>query len=216
MIIAIDGPAASGKGTLARRLSRYFDLAHLDTGLMYRAVGVAAQAGGVDFADVPALEGVARALDLETLSEREAELRTAEAGVLASYAAAVPEVRVVLLDAQRRFAGRAGGSVLDGRDIGTVVCPDADVKLFVTANPPARAARRAKELRAAGQEVDEAALAAELAARDERDQKRATAPLAPAENAWLLDTTSMSIDEAFDAARRIVTAALAAKGSASA
>lgn len=189
--IAIDGPAASGKGTIARALAARFGFQHLDTGLLYRAVG----ALGGD----PAV--AARGLTPADLARP--DLRTAEAGAAASRVAAIPEVRAALLAFQRDFARRGKGAVLDGRDIGTVICPEAEVKLYVTASDETRAARRAAELGA-----DPAKILAELRERDARDAARATAPLRAAADAILLDTTALSIDEAVARAAAVVAARL--------
>jgi CMP/dCMP kinase len=185
--VAIDGPAAAGKGTIARAVAAEFGFAHLDTGLLYRAVGVLA--GGPE----RAVE-VAKNLTPEAL-ERD-DLRTAEAAEAASQVAVIPEVRAALLTFQRKFARREGGAVLDGRDIGTVVCPEAEVKLFVTASAEVRAERRFKELIAAGSDTVLAEVLADVQARDKRDADRATAPMIPATDALLLDTTKLSIDAA--------------------
>jgi len=196
--VAIDGPAASGKGTIARAVARRFGLAHLDTGLLYRAVGTKVLAG----ADaVAAAEALTRD-DLES-----GELRSAEAGQAASRVAADPRVRRALLDFQRAFARRAGGAVLDGRDIGTVICPEAEVKLFVTAADRVRAERRLAELRAAGHDLTLDDVLADLSARDARDAARSDAPLRPAEDAVILDTTAMTIEEAVARAGGVVAAA---------
>lgn len=193
--IAIDGPAASGKGTIARALAARFGFAHLDTGLLYRAVG----AKGGD--PVAAAEGLCPA-DLAR-----DDLRTAEAGQAASRVAAIPEVRAALLAFQRRFARQEPGAVLDGRDIGTEICPEAEVKLYVVADDATRAARRAAELGA-----DPAVMLAELRERDARDAARAAAPMRPAPDAVILDTTSMSVTEAVAAAIARVQAAQRRKG----
>jgi len=198
VIIAIDGPAASGKGTLARRLAAHYGLRHLDTGLLYRAVGHAMLSRGLDPADAEEAREVAAGLDLDTLDE--APLRTAGVGEAASIVAADPGVRAVLLDLQRRFAARPPGAVLDGRDIGTVVCPDADAKLFVTATPQVRAARRHAELEKAGEAVTEDGVLADIRRRDRRDGERAAAPMRLAEDAHLLDTSDLDIETAFRAA----------------
>jgi cytidylate kinase len=192
LVIAVDGPSASGKGTLAKRLAAHFRLPHLDTGLLYRAVGWRAQKTG----EVPA-EIAARltAADLE-----DPALRSDEAGQLASKVGAIPEVRANLLKFQKEFSSQAPGAVLDGRDIGTVICPDAPVKLFVTASPEARADRRYQELRARGVDTIKPRVLAEMAERDRRDSERAAAPLRAAPDAWLLDTTEMNADAAFAAA----------------
>jgi CMP/dCMP kinase len=192
LVIAVDGPSASGKGTLAKRLAAHFRLPHLDTGLLYRAVGLRAQKTG----EVPA-EIAARLVpaDLD-----DPALRTDEAGQQASKVGAIPEVRANLLKFQKEFSSQAPGAVLDGRDIGTVICPDAPVKLFVTASPEARADRRYQELRARGVDTIKPRVLAEMAERDRRDSERAAAPLRAAPDAWLLDTTEMNADAAFAAA----------------
>lgn len=190
--IAVDGPAASGKGTISRALAQRFGMAHLDTGLLYRAVGLATLDGTPP-------EEAARALRPDDLSDAEA-LRSAEAADQASRVAAIPEVRAALLDFQRAFARRAGGAVLDGRDIGTVICPQAEAKLFVTATPEVRAARRFAELAAQGHDVTEAGVLEDVRARDARDMNRADAPLRPGADATLIDTTEMDIAAAVDRA----------------
>lgn len=204
MIIAIDGPAASGKGTLARRLAAHFGLPHLDTGLLYRAVGAQCLAAG-RLDDAAASEAVARALDVSTLDPE--ALRTAAIGEAASVVAARPGVRAALLDLQRRFAAQPGGAVLDGRDIGTVICPDAPAKLFVTASPEVRAERRYKELIGRGEAARFEDVLADIRIRDARDSGRASAPLAMAEDAALLDTSALGIEAAFAAALALVEAA---------
>jgi CMP/dCMP kinase len=202
MIIAVDGPAASGKGTLARRLAGHFDLHHLDTGLIYRAVGLAVRASGHDLDDVAAAVRAAGALDLTQFSPE--ALRSTAAGEAASRVAAIPEVRAALLEYQRNFARREPGAVLDGRDIGTVVCPDADVKLFVTATAETRARRRWHELAALGDPLSYEAVLADIQRRDARDSERAVAPLKPDAGARLLDTTLLDIEAAFQAALDLV------------
>jgi CMP/dCMP kinase len=202
VIIAVDGPAASGKGTLARRLAQHYGLPHLDTGLLYRAVGLAVRRAGDDPADPAAAETAALALDLAGFED--AELRTAAAGELASIVAAIPAVRTALLDHQRAFAARTGGAVLDGRDIGTVVCPGATVKLFVTASPEERARRRHLELEAQGRALTFEDVLADIRRRDDRDATRPVAPMRPADGARLLDTTDLDIEAAFQAALDIV------------
>lgn len=196
--VAIDGPAASGKGTIGRAVAAHFGFEHLDTGLLYRAVGrrMLAGEGPLD---------AARALGPGELEG--AELRGPEVAEAASKVASIPEVRAALVDFQRAFAHRAGGAVLDGRDIGTVICPDAAVKLFVTASDAVRAGRRWKELRERGLDVGVDEVLADLRARDQRDSTRADAPLKAAEDAVVLDTTEMSIDDAVTAAVRAVEAA---------
>ncbi len=185
--VAIDGPAAAGKGTIANAVAAEFGFAHLDTGLLYRAVGLLAAKSG------RAVE-VAHALSPKDL-ERD-DLRSAGAAEAASKVAALPEVRAALLDFQRAFARREGGAVLDGRDIGTVICPDAEVKLFVTASDQVRAKRRFKELSAAGETLTYDAVLADVRARDQRDATRTAAPMKPPHDALLLDTTELSIDAA--------------------
>jgi len=210
MIIAIDGPAASGKGTLGKRLAAHYGLRHLDTGLIYRAVAKAVLDDGGRPDDPAAAVGAARALDPSRFDE--AILKTPAVGEAASIVSAIPELRAVLIDFQRGFAAKAPGAVLDGRDIGTVICPDADVKIYVTAEPEARARRRAAEYQAQGQRIDETAVLADIKRRDERDQNRATAPLKPAPDAHLLDTTHLGIDAAIRAAIDIVEAVRAGRG----
>ncbi|SMX42570.1 (d)CMP kinase [Maliponia aquimaris] len=193
--IAIDGPAASGKGTIARQLAAHFGFAHLDTGLLYRAVGLKMLDG------VPPLQA-AQGLDLRGLDA--AALRGPEVAQAASKVAALPEVRAALIDVQRAFARRSGGAVLDGRDIGTVICPDAEAKLFVIAGPEVRAARRWRELVAAGHDVTQEEVLADVLARDARDMNRADAPLKPAPDAITLDTSKMDIEAAVAEAIAIV------------
>ncbi|MHB8286680.1 MAG: (d)CMP kinase [Caulobacteraceae bacterium] len=204
-IIAVDGPAASGKGTVAGQLAAELGLPYLDTGLLYRAVGV--EAGGR--AGALAAAAIAAARELAPSALENPELRTRGAGELASQVAVIPEVREALLDFQRAFAAQAGGAVLDGRDIGTVIAPHAPAKLFVTAAPETRAERRWKQLTGQGETVSLDEVLADIRLRDERDSSRASAPLVQAADAVLLDTTKMSISEAADAARRIVQAARA-------
>ncbi len=187
--VALDGPAAAGKGTIGRALAARFGFAHLDTGLLYRAVGVK---GG---------DPVAAAIGLTPADLERDDLRSMAAGQAASRVAAIPEVRTALVDFQRRFADAEGGAVLDGRDIGTVICPGADVKLYVTATAQVRATRRWRELGG-----DPAQVLAEVVERDQRDTERATAPLRPAEDAVLLDTSVMTIDAAVQAAVDVVLA----------
>jgi cytidylate kinase len=202
MLIAIDGPAASGKGTLARRLARHFNVPHLDTGLLYRATAAGLLDKGCRLDDVERAVGIARGLALVDFNED--RLRGREMGEAASVVAAIPDVREALVEAQRRFASRPEGAVLDGRDIGTVICPDAPVKIFVTASPETRAQRRALELAGRGEKVDYAAVLEDIRRRDARDSGRATAPLKAAADAVTLDTTLLGIEEAFAAALRIV------------
>ncbi len=206
MIIAIDGPAAAGKGTLSKRLAAHFNYAHLDTGSIYRATGVKVLKDGVDMEDAEACAAAARALTPEDLASD--GLRTEEAGQAASKVSAIPEVRAALLDFQRDFAANPPdgkkGAVLDGRDVGTVVCPAAPVKLFVTASVEVRAERRYKELQEKSDNAIYARVLAELKERDDRDTNRAVAPLKPAEDAHLIDTSDMDADQAFDRALKIV------------
>ncbi len=205
MIIAIDGPAASGKGTIARQLAAHYRLPHLDTGLLYRATAAALIAEDRSLYDEPAAVAAARGLALTDFDD--ATLRTGQMGEAASLVATMPGVRAALIDAQRAFAARPGGAVLDGRDIGTVVCPESDVKIFVTANAATRAQRRALELLRNGEKADYNAILADIVRRDSRDSSRAAAPLHPADDAVQLDTTHLGIDAAFAEAVRIVEAA---------
>ena len=204
-VVAVDGPAAAGKGTLARRLAAELGLPYLDTGLLYRAVGRRVLDAGGDPRDVVAAEAAARALTAADLAR--GDLRGPEADMAASAVATLPAVRAALLDWQRDF-GRTHGAVMDGRDIGTVIFPDAPAKLFVTASPEARARRRHAELAARGVVRDLADVEAEMRARDAQDAARAAAPMKPAEDAVVLDTTKLGIEEAFQAARALVQARL--------
>jgi cytidylate kinase len=208
MIIAIDGPAASGKGTLGKRLAAHYRLRHLDTGLIYRAVAKALLEGGHALDDREWAVTAARALDPAGFDDG---LKAHTVGEAASQVSVIPEVRTALLAFQREFGRTPPGAVLDGRDIGTVIFPEADVKIFVSATPEVRARRRAIELAAAGNQIDEAAILADILRRDERDTSRATAPLKPAPDAHLLDTTHLDIDAAFRAAVDIVEAARAGR-----
>lgn len=201
-VIAVDGPAASGKGTVAGRLAALYDYPLLDTGLLYRAVGVAVLDGAGDLDDPIAAEAVARALDLSALDR--AEVRTRAAGEAASRCAVHPGVRAALLDLQQTFAAREPGSVIDGRDIGTVIAPHAPAKLYVTARPEVRAERRWKQLVGQGEDVAFEDILADIHKRDARDGGRKDAPMTQAPDAVLLDTSEMTIEQAFDAARRIV------------
>jgi cytidylate kinase len=208
MIIAIDGPAASGKGTLSRALAARLGYAHLDTGKLYRAVGLAVRRAGGDPTDAAVAEAAARNLDLTTLGDP--ALTTDEAGTAASKVAAIPGVRAALLDLQRGFASHppngCRGAVLDGRDIGTVVCPDADVKLFVTASVESRAKRRFLELRGKGLDVKEEDVLRDMKERDARDSGRAVAPMAQAKDATVLDTSAMEAARVLEAALSILAA----------
>ena len=210
MIIAIDGPAASGKGTLGKRLAAHYGLRHLDTGLLYRAVAKAVLDAGKPPQDGNA--ALAAALTLDPARFDEAALKAPAVGEAASIVSAMPQVRAALLAFQREFAAAAPGAVLDGRDIGTVICPGADVKIFVTATPEVRARRRALEFAASGRAMDEAAVLADIKARDERDMNRAAAPLKQAADAHLLDTTEMDISTAIRAAIDLVEATRAGRG----
>ena len=197
MIIAVDGPTASGKGTLARAIAAHFGLAHLDTGLLYRAVGRQVQLAGTD----PDSEADAlAAADFPDSLLSDPELRSEAIGGYASRVSIHPKVRAALLERQRAFAQQAGGAVLDGRDIGTVICPDADVKLFVTASLDARADRRFAEMQSQGREMTRDEIRAQIERRDARDMNREDAPLKPARDAFFLDTTALGKDAAIDAA----------------
>ena len=206
MIVAIDGPSAAGKGTLARRLAAELGLPYLDTGLLYRAVGRLVLDANGDPRDPATAEAAARRLDPADLQR--GDLRGPAADAAASGVAAIPGVRAALLDFQRGFATK-GGAVLDGRDIGTVIFPDAPVKLFVIASEDERARRRWLELRARGEDIDLATVARDLHARDERDSARAAAPLRPAADAVVLDTTDLDADAVFGAALAAVREKLA-------
>jgi len=209
MIIAIDGPAASGKGTLGKRLAAHFGLRHLDTGLLYRAVAKAMLDAGHPLDDRACAVKAANGLDPARFDEP--ALKGHAIGEAASIVSAIPEVRAALLKFQRDFASAPPGAVLDGRDIGTVICPDADVKIFVEAAAAERARRRAAELKVSGEPADEAAILTDILRRDERDRTRAIAPLKPAKDAHLLDTTHLDIDAAVQAAVDIVEAARAGR-----
>jgi cytidylate kinase len=210
MIIAVDGPAASGKGTLAQGLARHYGLPHLDTGLLYRAVGLAVR----DAVDTPQFEAkaiaTARALDAAHLTDLEA-LTSGEAGVLASRVAVIAGVREAMRQYQRDFANQPGGAVLDGRDIGTVICPDADVKLFIEADSKARMERRARQLEARGLPVDRYALYHQIEQRDARDRANPNGGFWRAADAHLLDTTRLDIEAALRAAVAIVDGVMAGK-----
>ena len=202
MIIAIDGPAASGKGTLGKRLAAHYALRHLDTGLIYRAVAKMLLDAGHPLDDSARATAAARALDPARFDEQ--ALKGHAVGEAASVVSAIPEVRAALLKFQRDFAAAPPGAVLDGRDIGTVIAPNADVKIFVVAAPEIRARRRALELKAAGQQIDEAAILADILKRDERDRNRMAAPLVAAPDAHELDTTHLNVEQAVAAAIGIV------------
>ena len=203
LVIAVDGPAASGKGTIARALARHYGLPHLDTGLLYRAVAATVLRGGLD----PAVEGEAvRACGFEDALLADPWLRTDDVGKVASVVSAHPQVRAALLARQKAFAGQPGGAVLDGRDIGTVIAPDADAKLFIKATPTIRAQRRHLELQRAGAAPSLDKVLADIRARDERDSKRSDAPMVAAADAVLLDTSFLSIDAAVQKAVELVEA----------
>ncbi|MFV0369997.1 MAG: (d)CMP kinase [Hyphomicrobiaceae bacterium] len=202
MIIAIDGPAASGKGTLARRIAAHFGYQCLDTGLLYRAVARDLRAAKQPLDNVEAAEWAARSLDPSSLDD--AGLRHPGVGEAASVVAKIPQVRAALLDFQRDFAAQEPGAVLDGRDIGTVVCPNADVKLFINADVEVRARRRFEELKARGEPVTYERVLETIKARDARDSGRANAPMSIAADALLLDTTKLSVDDAFAEALALI------------
>ncbi len=208
--IAIDGPAASGKGTIARKLADYLDYAYLDTGALYRAIALTILQAGDDPSDRQTAIRTAQQLDMTKLDEPEflANLRLPATSKAASLVAAEPDVRAAILTTQRQFAAAPpeakAGAILDGRDIGTVVCPDADKKLFITASADIRAERRWKELVVQDKSLERAAILADIEKRDKADSTRATAPLKQAEDAHLLDTSNLSIEEAFEAALALV------------
>lgn len=210
MIIAIDGPAASGKGTLAQRIAAHFGLPHLDTGLLYRAVARDVRRLGLSLDDVQAAATAACNLDASTLDDP--ALRGPGFGEAASIVARIPEVRQALLAFQREFAGRPPGAVLDGRDIGTVVCPEADVKIFVTATPEVRAERRYLERQRRGESTTYAVVLADIHRRDERDAARDAAPMRPAVDAFLLDTSNLAIEAAFDTAVGVISRKVGQRG----
>nr|CAD6617750.1 (d)CMP kinase [Rhizobium sp. Khangiran2] len=205
-VVAIDGPAAAGKGTLSRRIAETYGFQHLDTGLTYRATAKALLDAGLPLDDEQVAEEMARELDLGGLDR--SVLSRHDIGEAASKIAVMPSVRRALVEAQQAFSRHEPGTVLDGRDIGTVVCPDAPVKLYVTASPEVRARRRFDEIIAGGGEADFEAIFADVKKRDERDMGRADSPLRPADDAHLLDTSEMSIEAAFQAAKSLIDAAL--------
>jgi cytidylate kinase len=209
MIIAIDGPAASGKGTLGKRLARHYGYRHLDTGVLYRAVGFALLSRGIDLHNEIEAVHAAESLDPEHFGNP--LLKTQQSGDAASIVSAFPRVREALLNFQRHFAEEPPGAVLDGRDIGTVICPDADVKIFVVADPAVRARRRTLEAKSRGEAADEALVLADILKRDERDQNRPVAPLKPAEDAYLLDNSNLDIEGGVRAAIDIVEAVRAGR-----
>lgn len=209
MIIAIDGPAASGKGTLGKRLAAHYGFRHLDTGVIYRAVAKAMLDLGVDLQDEARAVAVARALDPEKFGDP--VLKTQAIGDAASVVSAIPAVREALINFQRQFAADRPGAVLDGRDIGTVICPDADVKIFVVADPKVRAHRRTLEARGRGEAADEALVLADILKRDERDKNRAAAPLKCAADAHVLDNSNLDIEGGVRAAIAIIEQARATR-----
>lgn len=206
IVIAVDGPAAAGKGTLSRLLAGHYGLHHLDTGLTYRATAKALLDRGLPLDDEDLAADIARTLDLRRLDR--SVLSAHDIGEAASKVAVIPKVRRALVEAQRAFAATAPGAVLDGRDIGTVVCPNALIKFYVTASPEVRARRRHDEISANGGSADLDGILADIIKRDARDSERADSPLRPAPDAHLLDTTKMSIETAFEAARILMDAAL--------
>ena len=209
MIIAIDGPAASGKGTLAKRLAQHYGLRHLDTGVIYRAVAKALLDAGAELTDEARAVTVAMELDPEKFGDP--ALKSQKVGDAASVVSAIPKVREALVNFQRQFAAHPPGAVLDGRDIGTVICPDADVKIFVVADPKIRAHRRTLEAKSRGEDADEAVILADILKRDERDQNRATAPLKAAADAYLLDNSHLDIEGGVRAAIDIIEAVRAGR-----
>ncbi|MEA2933504.1 MAG: CMP/dCMP kinase [Variibacter sp.] len=202
MIIALDGPAASGKGTLGKRIAAHYGLRHLDTGLLYRAVAQGMLDAHLSLEDADRAAQVARRLDPEGFDE--AALKSHAVGEAASIVSAFPEVRAALLQFQRDFVKAPPGAVLDGRDVGTVVCPQADVKIFVVASPEARARRRTLEMLSRGEAADEKAILADIERRDERDRTRKIAPLLAAQDAITLDTTDLDVDATFRAAIAVI------------
>ncbi len=211
MIVAVDGPSASGKGSVSRRVARHFGLHYLDTGILYRAVAREMLDNNTSLDDAEMAERIARNLDVDSIDK--SRLRERGVGEAASQVAAFAGVREALLEVQRKFAKRAGGALLDGRDIGTVVCPEADAKLYITASAQTRARRRFLELRENGAEVEEWQVYDDILERDKRDRERAVAPLRKADDAYLLDTTNLDIEQAFKAALGLIDAALSKKRS---
>ena len=209
MIIAIDGPAASGKGTLGKRLAHHYGYRHLDTGVIYRAVAKAMLDAGADLNDE--LLAVSAAMELDPEKFGHPELKTQRIGEAASVVSAIPKVREALVNFQRQFAADPPGAVLDGRDIGTIICPNADVKIFVVADPQVRARRRTLEARARGEDADEAAVLADILKRDERDRNRPVAPLKAAPDAHTLDNSNLDIEAGVRAAIAIVEAVRAGR-----
>ena len=210
MIVAIDGPAASGKGTLAKRIAEHFGLPYLDTGLLYRAVARDVRRCGKALEDAAAAEKAARILDFASLDDP--NLRGYGIGDAASIIGRIPQVRTALLQLQQDFAAQPGGAVLDGRDIGTVVCPRADVKIFVTASPEIRAERRYLERKARGEPTSYEAVLDEILRRDERDAQRSEAPMRPAIDAFLLDTSNLDIEAAFNTAVGVISRKVGQRG----
>jgi len=205
VIIAVDGPAAAGKGTIARALAQHFGYHFLDTGTLYRRVGLALLETSDDPRNVKAAVAIAQSLNSHPYSDL--ELRTEAVGAAASIVAVIPEVRTALLTYQRNFADQLPGAVLDGRDIGTIVCPDADVKLFITASPEVRAERRLAELKSYGADVSFDVVLADIRLRDERDRTRAVAPLVSAADAVVIDTSKMTAEAAIAAAIKVASSA---------
>ncbi|QIK96412.1 (d)CMP kinase [Sphingomonas sp. HDW15A] len=208
LVLAIDGPAASGKGTIAKALARHYGLPHMDTGLLYRAVALSLFRFGGDAASE--FEAARAVHEIDKIDLADDELKSEIVGGIASRISAYPAVRAALLEKQRAFAGQDGGAVLDGRDIGTVIAPDARVKLFVTASPEVRAERRLAELFSRGMSAHHDEVLADIRARDERDMGRSVAPLVQAADAMLLDTSEMDVEQAISEALRLVEVALTA------
>ncbi len=209
MIIAIDGPAASGKGTLGKRLAHHYGFRHLDTGVIYRAVAQALLEAGADLTDE--IRAVAVAMELDPEKFGNPVLKTQKVGDAASVVSAIPKVREALINFQRQFAADPPGAVLDGRDIGTVICPNAEVKIFVVADPEVRARRRTLEMRSRGEAADEKSVLADILKRDERDRSRTAAPLKCAEDAHVLDNSKLDIEGGIRAAIAIVDAVRAGR-----